>query len=295
MTPVLSISIINTNNKEQTLACLRSVYAHSNKIDLEVFVVDNACTDGSAEAIKSEFPQVKLILNKKMLGFSTNNNMVLSRAAGKYLMLLNDDTVVLEGALEQMLSFMDSHPESGAVGACLLNPDGTYQQSWDHPPHPLDDGLRPLSSWFRWYQKKEPSEVGSVGGACMIVRRKVLEKAGLLDTDFDPLYSEEVDWCHRIRKAGWKIFHLPDAKVLHYGSQTMDRAPLNKIERLYQKKALFYKKHHGHLSVWVYKLSLWISSVFKIVLWLLIYPFFRKKAKLKIRSHFHIARKAFFL
>lgn len=292
MTPDISISIINTNNKEQTLGCLRSVYTQSGSVKLEVFVVDNDCTDGSKEAIQDQFPQVNLIINQEMLGFSTNNNLVLSRAAGRYLMLLNDDTIVQEHAIASMLAFMDSHFDAGAVGACLLNPDGTYQNSWDFLPNPIDDGFRPFSTWLRRHQLNKPTRVGSVSGACLMVRREVVELVGLLDTDFDPLYSEEVDWCYRIRKAGWEVYHLPQAKVIHFGSQTMDRMPLYKLERLYEKKALYYKKHHGFITVWVFKISLLSSSIIKLFLWALFLPLSREKSTNKIRSHFHIIKKS---
>jgi len=226
----------------------------------------------------------------------TNNNKAFSLAAGDFVMMLNDDTIVQSGAFQHMLKFVISNPEVGAVGAYLLNPDGSKQQSWDIPPNPLDDGLRPLSTFFRYRKKRNrsPIEVGSVGGACMMVRRETVEQVGMLDTDFDPIYSEEVDYCHRIRRAGWSIFHIPQAKVIHFGSQTMDRAPLNKIERLYEKKALFYKKHHGLVGLWAYKFSLWFFTVIKLLGWIFMFPINYENGRMKIRSHFHIAKKALF-
>lgn len=295
--PDITISIINTNNRQMTLDCLRSVFANTHQATFEVYVVDNACTDGSAEAIQAEFPQVHLIRNERKLGFSTNNNLVFSRATGRYLMLLNDDTVVQDGAFDQMVAFMDAHPEAGACGANLLNPDGTRQQACDYPPHPLYDALRPISTWLRPMRcdSHQPSKVGSVCGACMLVRCEVANQVGLLDTDFDPLYSEEVEWCHRIRQAGWKIYHLPQAKVIHYGSQTMNRVPLHKLERLYEKKALFFRKHYGHGSAWVFKAALCVSSVAKVLGWIVAYPFLNQTATSKVAAHWHIARRALFL
>ena len=297
MQPDLSVSIINTNNREQTLDCLRSVFANTHRVSLEVFVVDNACTDGSAQAIATGFPQVRLIRNDVRKGFSTNNNLALSQATGCYLMLLNDDTAVQDGAFDHMVAFMDEHPEAGALGANLLNPDGTRQQACDYPPQPLYDALRPLSTWLRPLRcdSHEPSEVGSVCGACMLVRREAADQVGVLDTDFDPLYSEEVEWCHRIRQAGWNIYHLPQAKVIHYGSQTMNRAPLHKLEKLYEKKALFFRKHYGSRAVWTFKVALLVSSAAKMLGWMLAYPVRRQAAAAKIMAHRHVMTRALFL
>lgn len=297
MIPDLSISIIDTNNCEQTLQCLHSIFANTHRVSLEIFVVDNACTDGSAEAIAAEFPQVKLIRNQVRKGFSTNNNLVLSQATGRYLMLLNDDTIVQNGAFDHMVAFMDEHPEAGAVGANLLNPDGTHQLSCDYTPQALYDALRPFSTWLRPLRcnPHHPTEVGNVCGACMLVRRKTAEQVGLLDPDFDPLYSEEEDWCYRIRQAGWKIYHLPQAKVIHYGSQTMNRAPLHKLEKLYEKKTLFFRKHYGFGAVWTFKATLLISSMIKVLAWTLVYPLRRQVAAPKIVVHRHVMKWALLL
>lgn len=295
--PDITISIINTNNRQMTLDCLRSVFANTHQATLEVYVVDNACTDGSAEAIQAEFPQVHLIRNERKLGFSTNNNLVFSRATGRYLMLLNDDTVVHDGAFDQMVAFMDAHPEAGACGANLLNPDGTRQQACNYSPHPIFDALRPLSTWLRPMRcdPRQPSEVDCVGGACMVVRCETAEQVGLLDAEFDPLYSEEIEWCHRIRQAGWKIYHLPQAKVVHYGSQTMNRVPLHRLEKLYEKKTLFFRKHYGLAAVWIFKVTLFVSHVAKMLVWILAYPLLSRTASSKIVAHWHVVKRALFL
>jgi len=294
MNPEISISIVNTNNIKQTIDCLRSVFKQSKNHRLEVFVVNNACTDGSSALIASEFPQVNQINNQKVEGFSTNNNQALSLSTGNYLMLLNDDTIVQESAFEHMHSFLENNLDVGVVGATLFNEDGSYQESGFYLPHPILDGFRPLLSWIRKIKivSDEPLEVGRVCGACMMVRRDVINEVGLLDTDFDPIYSEEVDWCRRIKRAGWRIFLLPKAKVIHFGSQTMDREPLEKILRLYGKKALYYRKNHSSRGVWMFKISLWFSSLIKLVSWMMIFIFKKDIASKKIFSHYHICRNA---
>jgi len=292
-TPDITISVIDTNNCDVTLQCLRSVFANTHRASLEVFVVDNACTDGSAEAIAAAFAQVKQIHNVHRQGFSTNNNLAFSQASGRYLLMLNDDTLVQEGALDRMVSFMDQHPDAGVVGARLLNPDGSHQPDCSYLPHPLYDAIEPLSLWLRplHCDAQCATVIGRVCGACMMVRRTVADKVGLLDTAFDPLYCEEVDWCYRIGQAGWQVYHLPDAQVVHFGGQTMNRAPLYKLEMFYRKKALFFRKHFGARTAWTFKLGLLTATAVKLLTWALMYPFRRQRASARIAAHRHILGK----
>jgi GT2 family glycosyltransferase len=292
--PDLSISVIDTDNRELTLQCLRSLADGARRVSLELLVVDNACTDGSAEAIAAEFPDAVLLHNAERRGFSTNNNLALARSHGRYAMILNDDTIVGAGALDRLVSFMDRHPEVGAVGPRLLNADGSIQQSVGKSPHPLFEPLHPLSNRLRRldWRPEVPTEVDAISGACLMVRREVLDQVGGLDPAFDPLYSEEVDWCHRIRGAGWPIYHLPEATVVHLGSQTMNRAPRHKLERLYEKKALFFRKHHGPGSVLAFKATLASVSALKAAAWAALVPLRGAEAREKAGLHWHIARAA---
>jgi GT2 family glycosyltransferase len=293
--PDLSISIINTNNREVTLNCLRAVFANTARASLEVFVVDNASTDGSAEAIGAEFSQVTLIRNETRLGFSTNNNLALARALGRHLMLLNDDTLVQPGALDLLVEFLDAHPDVGAVGGYLLNPDMTFQGGYDYELDPVHEALRPLSDWIGRRCVREqagPTQVDWVSGACMAVRREVVQQVGLLDTAFDPLYTEETDWCFRIRQAGWCIALLPEARVVHLGSQTMNRAPLARVELLRRHQALYFRKHRGPVAAWLFKVLLLLSSVAKLSFWSVCWTLGRCDAGARVRSHWHTTKLA---
>jgi N-acetylglucosaminyl-diphospho-decaprenol L-rhamnosyltransferase len=289
MQPDLSISIVDTDNREQTVRCLRSVFAHTHDLKLEVLVVDNACTDGSAEAIAAEFPQVQLIRNPEMLGFSTNNNRALAQAAGRYLLMLNDDTIVQPGAFDRMVRYADLHPQVGVVGANLLNSDGSIQLAYGYAPSPLYEAFRPLSERLVPLPRhpQEALEVDNVCGACLMVRREAVEQVGFLDPAFDPLYSEEVEWCFRFQKAGWKIIHLPEARVIHLGSQTMQRTPIDKVEWLYRRKALFFRKHGGRPALWTFKIGVLLSSLVKTAAWALFYPARRDWSK--VSAHWHVA------
>ncbi|MBN1136104.1 MAG: glycosyltransferase family 2 protein [Anaerolineae bacterium] len=267
--PDLTISIVSADNLNLLLPCLRSIYETTQNNNLEIWVVDNASTDGTAAAVRAAFPEVKVIRNAARQGFSTNNNLVLGQGLGRYLLLLNDDTLVKDGALERMIEFMDAHPEAGAMSCAQTNPDGSWQHAFGHFPHPFIEGLWPSANWshLSTREREEPFEVDWVCGAAMLVRREVMEQVGILDTAFDPIYSEEVDWCYRIKRADWKIFLLPQVQIIHYGGQTMNRAMPKKYELLLSHKALFFRKHRGNAAARLYKVILGFSTTGKVLYW----------------------------
>lgn len=294
--PDLTISIISADNLDLLLPCLRSVFAATHHITLDVFLVDNASTDGTAATVQAEFPQVKVIRNATRLGFSTNNNLVLRQGQGRYLILLNDDTLVLDGAFDALVNFADLHPDVAAFGAWLLNPDRTYQQSFAAFPHPL---IEPFVSASQLASRHPPPSipfaVDIVSGACLMVRCTVIEEVGVLDTTFDPIYSEEFDWCYRIKQASYKIYVVPDARVMHYGSYTMNRTMLRKLDLLYGHKILYFRKHYGSWGAWTYKILLSLTSALRAAA-LALLPL-RDKDTRRERSalQWHLARKALFL
>lgn len=271
MPPDLTVSLISADNLDLLLPCLRSVFENTHQVSLEVYLVDNASTDGTAAAVEAEFPGVKVLRNEARLGFSTNNNMVLCQGQGRYLMLLNDDTLVLDGALDRPVQFMDAHPEAGAAGAFLLNLDGSFQPAFARFPRPVLEGLWPVGAWSHRLVKgrDHPVEVDSVCGAAMLVRREAMEQVGLLDTAFDPIYSEEVDWCYRVKRAGWKIYALPQSQIIHYGSQTMNRIVPRKYELLLSHKMLFFRKHWGASAASQYRVALALATAGKLLWWTL--------------------------
>jgi N-acetylglucosaminyl-diphospho-decaprenol L-rhamnosyltransferase len=294
LAPDLTISIISADNLELLLPCLRSVFASAHCTTLQVFVVDNASSDETAAVVQGQFPKVEIIRNSERLGFSTNNNLVLGQGVGRYLMLLNDDTVVLNGALDRMVEFMDQHVEAGAVGGCVLNPDGSFQPSFARFPHPLLEGLWPATNWAHRSMRKakQPFRVDSVCGAAMLVRRSVFDRVGGLDPDFDPIYSEEVDWCYRIAQAGWQVYALPQARIIHYGSQTMNRVVPRKYELLLSHKALFFRKHGTTGAATVFRLSLALSTLTKLLWWTTLgWALGRETSRQKREVHWHVLRR----
>jgi GT2 family glycosyltransferase len=250
----LTVSIVVNDNRELALGCVRSVYAEAGQLAVEVIVVDNYSSDGSAEAISRTFPGVKLIRNDTKEGFSANNNKAIRAAGGEFVMLLNDDTIVHEGALEKMVTFMRENPQAGAVGAFLVNPDGSPQFTGRARPTlaaaaMISLGLHrlfPDNPVTAEYYKKEvfegPHEVQSVNGAAMMLSRAAIEKTGLLDEGFF-LFCEDVDYSLRLSGAGFMLYLIPEARITHYrGASTGGR----RMVWIYHKSLMrFYRKHYA--------------------------------------------------
>jgi GT2 family glycosyltransferase len=290
----LSVSIVNTNNRDMVRDCLRSIRQSTHRITCEILMVDNASADGSEAMMRSEFPEVTLIVNDTRQGFSTSHNRALVQAGGRYLMILNDDVLVLDGAFDRLVAFMDEHPEAGVVGPKFLNPDGTNQPAFAAFPTPFYDLVgQPWALRFspeRW-DLDRCAEVDSVGGACMLVRREAAEQVGLLDTAFDPLYAEEREWCYRIKAQGWEIYHLPQAQIIHLGGQTRKRASNFMTKVMYRNKLRFFQKHHSSRAVLSYRLLLAALSLVKMGYWgqrWLLHPGQRESSAGRLKCHWEI-------
>ncbi len=249
----LSVIIVNWNTRDLLGRCLESVYHAAGPLKIEVLVVDNGSADGSAAMVRQRFAQTQLIANAENVGFARANNQALAKSRGRYLMLLNSDTLVLGDALQLLVAYMHLHPTVGAAGPRLLNADGSLQASC----HPL---LTPGREFWRLmflervvrratyaverWDPVLPREVEVIKGACMVVRRAVLDQVGLLDDRYF-MYSEEMDLCYRISQAGWALYWVPQAQVVHYGGvSTRQMADAMYIE-LYRSKIQFWKKFGG--------------------------------------------------
>jgi len=251
----LSIIIVNWKVKEYLLQCVRSIPQTGGTPSIEVIIVDNGSRDGSGEEIRKNFPWCHVIENEKNLGFAKAANQGLRESQGRYLLLLNPDTAVKRGALEGFITFMDTHPAAGIAGAQLLNPDGSKQNSIANFPSLATELLN--KSLLRWlfparFPGKErhysgPIEVDSVIGAAMIVRREALEQVGTLDEDYF-LFFEETDWCYRMKRAGWKIYHVPQAEFCH--SQGTSAGADKKRARVeyYRSRYHFFRKNLGEFQ-----------------------------------------------
>jgi GT2 family glycosyltransferase len=268
----LSIIIVNLNTKNFLLHSLESVYQTTKRIEVEVFVVDNGSTDGSVIAAKERFPKVKFIGNDINLGFAKANNQAISRAVGDYLLLLNPDTMVKEGAIGKLISFMEAHPDVGGAGAQLLNSDGSKQNSIANFPSLSTELLN--KSLLRWlFPKKfpgkewdynEPIEVDSVIGACMMVRRDALKRIGFIDEDYF-LFLEETDWCYRMKKAGWKIYHVPQVEVYHFQGKSAETEKKKARLEYYRSRYHFFKKNRGKSEWFILLVGLMIRLGFELI------------------------------
>jgi GT2 family glycosyltransferase len=248
-------------------------------VDFEVIVVDNASNDGSVEMVKKDFPQVTLIENLQNHGFAAANNQGINIAKGQYVLLLNSDTVILDKTIQKTVSFADAHPEAAVVGCRVLNPDRTLQPTCFMFPSILNMLLSttylyklfPKSKFFgrermTWWDRNDVREVDVVTGCFMLVRQEAIKKVGTMDERFF-MYSEETDWCYRLRKAEWKILFIPDAEIIHFGGQSSKQAAAKMVLLLRGSRLLFFKKHKGPLVSALACLFIGLFFVLRIPYW----------------------------
>jgi N-acetylglucosaminyl-diphospho-decaprenol L-rhamnosyltransferase len=271
---MLSIILVSWNTRKLLTSCLTSIYTYPPHCQFEVWVVDNASSDGTQEMLREIFPQVHLIENIKNLGFASANNQALSLVDSPYILLLNPDTIIKPGALNELVAYIDKNPQVGAAGARLLSQDGSLQVSCYVTPTLFREFLRLMHLDRFWpgasYQMNHwditlPREVEIIQGACMILRKMALDQVGLFDERFF-IYTEEVDLCYRLRQAGWKLHWVPQAEVIHYEGQSTSQVAPEMFIRLYQSKLMFFRKHQGKLAAWVYKVILFMISLPRVML-----------------------------
>lgn len=252
----LSVIIVNYNVRPFLENAVVSIRKAIKGIEGEIFVVDNASDDGSVKMVRSKFPKVRLLANTKNVGFAAANNLALTRARGKYILLINPDTVVQENTLRAMIDFFDQNPDVGLAGCKILNPDGTFQlpcrRSFPTPWVAFTkitglSALFPNTRIFGRYNltyldPNETYEVDAVSGSFMFLRRDVYEKVGGLDESFF-MYGEDLDWCYRIQQAGWKIFYVHSTQIVHYKGESVRRSDLDELRLFYDAMHRFVQKH----------------------------------------------------
>ena len=270
----LSVIIVSWNTRDLLAQCLESVVRQQSPdlrqqsnsaghlsvvctLSSDVWVVDNASSDGSAAMVRERFPQVRLIENRENVGFARANNQGIRASTGRYVLLLNSDTIVEPDALTRMVEFMDAHPDAGIVGAYIRNPDRSPQYCFGRFPTITSEtvfafGLdlhRPFSARFAPQVGFEEDfiETDWVLGAGLMVRRQALDRVGLFDEDYF-MYSEEVDLAYRVKKAGWKVFVLRDARIVHYGGQSAQQMAARMKAELFKSKVKFFRKHYGGVN-----------------------------------------------
>ena len=274
-TPDLSVIIVSWNVRDLLRECLTSVTKDQRPrtkdvllssfvlrpSSIEVIVIDNASADGSAEMVAREFPWVRLIANRENRGFTGGNNQGIGAATGRYVFFLNPDTVVVDDALAAMVGYLAAHDDVGVVGPQLRYGDGSLQSSRRRFPT-LGSALLestplewhwPGNRWARWYRMEDQpgaaaiQDVDWLVGAALMTRRPVLERVGGFDEGYF-MYSEELDWCRRVKAAGWRVVYLPEAQIIHYEGRSSEQVVAARHIRFQTSKVRYFRKFHGRMA-----------------------------------------------
>lgn len=289
----LSVIIVSWNTRELLSDCLKSLVPECPE-RTEIFVVDNASADGTVQLLRAQFPAVRVLANASNVGFAAANNQALRQAQGEFVLLLNPDTLVKRGAIHALVQFMRAQPRAGAAAPRLLNSDGSLQISCEPAPtlfsefwrlFHLDRFQRRASYAPARWQSEEPQQVEVARGACLIVRRALFEQLGWFDEQFY-IYSEEVDLCQRLREAGYEIYWLRRAQVVHFGGSSTRQASDLMFLKLYQAKVQYFRKHFGAGGALAYQLILLAAALGRLV----VAPFALFERAPQRLAHWHTAK-----
>ncbi|MBZ0269335.1 glycosyltransferase family 2 protein [bacterium] len=253
--PDISILVVSWNTSALLSRCLESVRS-AVRLSHEVIVVDNASDDDSVALVRERHPEVRLIALEENVGFSRGNNRAMEGATGRYLLLLNPDTEVRPGALEDLVGFLDRNPDVGIAGPTLWNPDGTHQPSTRPFPTLRNEFLRATMLWrlfptaaLRRARRNEEDRPDEVSGAALCIRRECLERIGPMD-EGNFMYYEDTDWCRRARSAGWEVAYRPGPGIVHvrWGA-SRGAARARTIVTSQRSAERYFRKHHGDASI----------------------------------------------
>ncbi len=273
---ILSIVIVNWNTREYLLGALRSIYEAPPHVTFEVVVADNDSSDSSAAAVDAAFPQVNLLANQENYGYARGNNQGIGASKGKYVLLLNPDVIVPPDGLDRAVSILERRSDVGALGAKLISPDGSVQRSVRGYPTPWAvlceaTGLSrvfPRSVFFAsyrmgWFDYGSEAEVDQPMGTFLLMPRRAFDEVGLLDEQF-PIFFNEVDWCYRARKAGWKILYSPEIAITHFGGGSTQQVSAKMAWESRRGLLDFYRKHYRSLAFapiyWITAAASWLHA-----------------------------------
>lgn len=298
----VSIVIVNWKTPELLAGCLDSICADCHSCDFEIWVVDNASGDYSLDMLAKDYPSVRVIANSENVGFARACNQVIPLATAPFVLLLNPDTVVVEGAITKLIEYMEANPQAGAAGPKVLNPDGTLQlacrRSFPSPEAAFYrltylSRLFPRHPLFARYNLTyaDPDsqlDVDALSGSCMIVRKQAIDDIGLLDEDIF-MFGEDIDWCWRLKQAGWRVTYLPSASLYHYHGAASRLRPVGATINLHKGMEVFYRKHLAQrywapFNALVY-LAIWTRAAIYVVLYTVLSRLPAKEAGVFARSH----------
>ncbi len=275
----LSVIIVNWNTKELLKQCISSVYSESKKYNIEVIVADNNSADGSADMVLREFPYVRLIRNLENFGFSAANNHAINIARGKYILLLNPDTVIKNGAIDKMIDEYEYYRFNGLLTCKLLNPDGSLQKSVYNfytffgsllqnrfTSKVLDKIKMSSQSSLLTWDHNSIREIDWARGAVLMFPASVVKNIGVLDENYF-IYGEEIDFYYRAKKAGYKAMFLPSAEIVHYGKASSRQRRVEMFLQNYKSLYTFLKKNYSAPSYYIYR----FRTMFFLLTWIAYY------------------------
>jgi GT2 family glycosyltransferase len=305
MSLLLSVIIVNYNSKNVLTNCLESLINLEDKLKFEITIIDNASSE-SIEELQTIYPRFNFIYNQRNIGFAAANNIGIKQATGKFILLLNPDTVVNANSFRPMIDYLESHHDVAIVGCKIFNADGTIERSTHSFPSLLKEFVHAneflknligydskiaafLQKIFRskslesYWDHNSIKEVDHVTGACMMVKQEAIEKVGLLDEAFF-LYNEEVEWSLRFKKAGYKSVFLPDSSIIHlFGHSTKQKVQKQTVNNLlverYRGMFYFFQKHYGHSKLFMLRIIVLEGFTIRLIKSILKSLFQRKELK----------------
>jgi N-acetylglucosaminyl-diphospho-decaprenol L-rhamnosyltransferase len=287
MTSDLSIICVNWNSVVYLEKCLTSIYSQSQSIAFEVIVVDNASFDGAAKLIQEKFPQVTFVQSIKNIGFARANNLGFAHSTGRNILLLNPDTEVVGAAIPTMLSALESLPGAGVAGCKLLNSDLSIQTSCIQRFPTISNQALDMKWLMRHWPKSrlwgkgplfsnsaEPAKVDIVSGACLMIKREVLERVGLLSPEYF-MYAEDVDLCYRVHKLGLRVYYVSKASVIHHGGRSSEQTGSSQWVSVMQARAMlkFFENAYGKRHAFTYKVMIGAMAAIRLTIVALASPF----------------------
>lgn len=295
-TATCAVVLVCWNNKAYLEPCLRSLLDGTVRNAMEVVVVDNGSTDGSQDMLRAQFPDVRIVQNDHNVGLARACNQGIERTTAPYVLLLNNDTLVHGPSIDRLIDFMAETPDCAAAGGTLLNEDGSFQGAFSDFSTLKEEflvatqiGERLWPGYPSHLRAETVRNVGWMSSACLLLRRSALDRVGLLDEEYF-IYGDEADLQFRLVRAGWGVYFLPDASIVHFGGRSMDRWKRRRM--VYRGKMLFYRKNYGRLREYALRSMLGVLTVGKMAAWGLVWPVPSKKdrARRELQSNADVLR-----
>ncbi len=270
----LSVIEVTWNAAKFVDECFGSIRQESQGLSAEVITVDNASTDGTPDMIAERYPEVKLIRSPKNLGFARGNNVAIEASQGNYVCLVNPDVRVLPGCFKKLMDYMDRNPSIGMLGPRVLSPNGSLQRSYMRAPSVWNSWCRALAldqtplrklplfggQLMGDFHGDRTRDVDVLNGCFWLIRRTAMEQVGLIDERYF-MYGDDIDWCYRFRKAGWRVVYYTEAEAIHYGGGVTAAKPVYFYVEMQKADLQYWKKHHSRVAQLGYLAAVWVLNL----------------------------------